>query len=33
MVAIAALILFIAVCVLAAAYGVDSRFDQPGRQL
>jgi hypothetical protein len=33
MVAIAALILFIAVCVLAAVYGVDSRFDQPGRQL
>ena len=33
MVAITALIVFIAVCALAARYGVDSRFDRPGRQL
>ncbi len=33
MIAIAALIVFVAICVLAAAYGVDSRFDRPGRQL
>ncbi len=33
MVAIAALIIFVAICVLAAFYGVDSRFDRPGRQI
>lgn len=33
MVAIAALIVFVAVCLLAAVYGVDSRFDRPGRQI
>ncbi len=33
MTAIAFLIAIIAVCVLAARYGVDSRFDRPGRQL
>jgi hypothetical protein len=27
------MIAFVAVCVLAARYGVDSRFDRPGRQL
>ena len=24
---------FVAICVLAATYGSDSRFDRPGRQL
>jgi hypothetical protein len=33
MTAIAFLIAFVAICVLAAFYGVDSRFDRPGRQL
>ena len=33
MAAIAFLIIFLGVCVLAARYGVDSRFDRPGRQL
>jgi hypothetical protein len=33
MVAIAFLIAFLGICVLAARYGVDSRFDRPGRQL
>jgi hypothetical protein len=33
MVAIAALIAFVAICVLAAVYGADSRFDRPGRQI
>jgi hypothetical protein len=28
-----ALVVFVVVCVLAAAYGTDSRFDRPGRQL
>ena len=29
----AILIGFIAICVLAAFYGADSRFDRPGRQI
>jgi hypothetical protein len=33
MAAIAFLIAFLGICVLAARYGVDSRFDRPGRQL
>jgi hypothetical protein len=33
MVAIAFLIAFLGVCILAARYGVDSRFDRPGRQI
>jgi hypothetical protein len=33
MAAIAFLIIFLGICVLAARYGVDSRFDRPGRQL
>ena len=33
MTAIAFLIVLLVVCVLAARYGVDSRFDRPGRQL
>ena len=33
MTGIAILIGFVAVCVLAACYGADSRFDRPGRQL
>lgn len=33
MVAIAFLIAFLGICVLAARYGVDSRFDRPGRQI
>ena len=33
MTAIAFLIALLVVCVLAARYGVDSRFDRPGRQL
>jgi hypothetical protein len=33
MTGIAILIGFVAVCVLAARYGADSRFDRPGRQL
>jgi len=33
MIAIAFLIVCIGVCLLAARYGVDSRFDRPGRQL
>jgi hypothetical protein len=28
-----ALVFFVGLCVLAAAYGADSRFDRPGRQL
>jgi hypothetical protein len=32
MVAFIILIAVIAVCVLAASFGVDSRFDRPGRQ-
>jgi hypothetical protein len=27
------LIVFIAICLLAAKFGADSRFDRPGRQL
>jgi hypothetical protein len=30
---IAIIIAFVGVCVLSAFYGVDSRFDRPGRQL
>jgi hypothetical protein len=30
---VAVLILFVGVCVLSAFYGVDSRYDRPGRQL
>jgi hypothetical protein len=33
MTAIAFLIVFIGICVLAATHGSDSRFDRPGRQL
>jgi hypothetical protein len=33
MAAIAFLVIFIGICVLAARYGVDSRYDRPGRQL
>jgi hypothetical protein len=33
MTAIAFLIVFVAICVLAARFGADSRFDRPGRQL
>jgi hypothetical protein len=32
MTAIAILLVFVGVCVLAACFGVDSRFDRPGRQ-
>jgi hypothetical protein len=31
--AVALLIAFVAVCVLGAVFGTDSRFDRPGRQL
>jgi hypothetical protein len=33
MTAVLILLAFVAVCVLAAFQGVDSRFDRPGRQL
>ena len=33
MTAVLFLIAFIALCLLAARYGADSRFDRPGRQL
>jgi hypothetical protein len=33
MTGIVILLAFIGVCVLAAFYGKDSRFDRPGRQL
>jgi hypothetical protein len=33
MTAIAIFLAFVGVCVLAAFYGRDSRFDRPGRQL
>jgi len=33
MAGIAILVGFVAVCVLAACFGKDSRFDRPGRQL
>ena len=33
MIAILLLVAFVALCVLAARYGADSRFDRPGRQL
>ena len=33
MTVIAILLAIVALCVLAAAYGTDSRFDRPGRQL
>jgi hypothetical protein len=33
MTALAILIGFVALCVLAAFFGADSRFDRPGRQL
>ena len=33
MTAVLFLIVFIALCLLAARYGADSRFDRPGRQL
>jgi hypothetical protein len=33
MTAVLFLIAFIAICLLAAKFGADSRFDRPGRQL
>jgi len=33
MTAIAILLAFVGICVLAGFYGADSRFDRPGRQL
>jgi hypothetical protein len=33
MTAIALLLGFLVICVLAALFGVDSRFDRPGRQI
>jgi hypothetical protein len=33
MTAVLVLIAFIAICLLAARYGADSRVDRPGRQL
>jgi hypothetical protein len=30
---IVALVVFVGICLLGAAYGTDSRFDRPGRQL
>jgi hypothetical protein len=33
MVLIVTFIALVAVCLLAACYGTDSRFDRPGRQL
>jgi hypothetical protein len=33
MTAVLFLIVFVAICLLAAKYGRDSRFDRPGRQL
>jgi hypothetical protein len=33
MTAAAILIAFLAICVLSAFFGADSRFDRPGRQL
>jgi len=33
MTAIAIVVAILALCVLAAFYGADSRFDRPGRQL
>ena len=33
MTAIAILLVVLGLCVLAARYGADSRFDRPGRQL
>jgi hypothetical protein len=33
MIFLAFLIVFVVVCLLAARFGVDSRFDRPGRQL
>jgi hypothetical protein len=33
MTALAIVIALLALCVLAAVYGSDSRFDRPGRQL
>jgi hypothetical protein len=33
MIAIAIVIGFLALCILAATHGADSRFDRPGRQL
>jgi hypothetical protein len=33
MTALVILLGFVALCVLAASFGTDSRFDRPGRQL
>jgi hypothetical protein len=33
MTAFAILLVLVAICVLGAVYGSDSRFDRPGRQL
>jgi len=33
MTAITILLVLVAICVLGAVYGSDSRFDRPGRQL
>lgn len=33
MTAITILLAFVAICILAACFGEDSRFDRPGRQL
>jgi hypothetical protein len=33
MTAIVIIVAILAICVLAARHGVDSRFDRPGRQL
>ena len=33
MTAIVIILAFLGLCVLAARYGADSRFDRPGRQL
>jgi hypothetical protein len=33
MTAVLFLLAFIAICLLAACFGTDSRFDRPGRQL
>jgi hypothetical protein len=33
MTAISIVLAFVVICVLGAAFGTDSRFDRPGRQL
>jgi hypothetical protein len=33
MIGIVIVVAFLALCVLAASHGADSRFDRPGRQL